>query len=138
MKVSVDELMWALRVSKKTIGRWVHEGRDFIPLLAVVETEDLAAVLGLDHKILIAFLAGYDMPLFREEAASMLGKTASQVTRSSIKPVLHRGRVVRWSFRAVAHAIAHKIEASNANKLSPGCFLLPTADAIPGFDILKP
>jgi hypothetical protein len=124
MDITVGEAADAFGVSPDFIATWYSGGK--APRYFGLDSEQLCASFGLDHRFLMAFLVGYDIALSNRQVYALLGMNRECV-RKRIRPKappvlivpsvgrLGKHSLVRYSYRRVAPLLAARLEKQNGN-----------------------
>ena len=85
MEITLREAAEALSVCDRTVSYWYCRKHLHRPN-AVIDTEVLCDILGMDHRFMIAFLAGYDTALTVSEVTHIT-KYSRGTVESKMTPV---------------------------------------------------
>jgi hypothetical protein len=148
MDITVKEAAEALSVSTWFVASiYTGERRPIRETNRAVDTELLCEILNLDHRFMMAFLAGYDVALDMNMISFLAGhdirhcyryfRTIPVFVVPSKTPKHGRfGKValVRYSYRRVAPLLQAKLEKKNGNNRASrygGGALMPPPDTLP-------
>lgn len=144
MLVTPQEAANALKVHPDSIKRWYTQtrhrrgpgrARKHASVAWTIDTEVLAANLEMDHRFLMAFIAGYDMALTPQEADAMLATASWDKAYRHCAPVFkHRslryGMFTRYSLRRALQVLETR-NASHRLRRTRSRPILPPPDTLP-------